>query len=587
MGKRFLESGIGASGGGWRAVVYISLALVQKAFGQFGNNATMRRYFLVIVLALLGTTAWAQTAGDPAAVEPKPSAVAAISADKLVLFSRPVFSFRGSLMGVAARDRAKRAHARIHDQLELPGLHIVSTKADAMGIEIQIDGATSFVVTPGDLDPAREESLEQAARRATAALTTAIQETAESRNLETLTRALALAMAGTALFSALVWVAARARRALVRQLVEVTQRHTAKLQVGGMALLHRDRMTRIVRAVLTLAYRLLVLLMTVEWVSFVLRSFPFTRAWGESLNSYLLSLAMPVLTAAMGAVPELLTALLIFYLAYLVTQALERFLSNVHNGAVQLHWLDADVVAPTQRIAKVVVWLFALAMAYPYLPGSDTEAFKGLSVLVGLMLSMGASSLVGQAASGLILTYGRVFRKGEYVRVADQEGTVTEMGIFTTRIRTGLGEELTISNASILGATTRNYSRTVQGAGFMLDTTVTIGYDTPWRQVHALLIEAAGRTEGISLNPAPQVFQTALNDWYPVYRVVCQAIPTEPRPRAMLLSALHANIQDVFNEYGVQIMSPQYFEDPNEPKIVPPANWYRAPAVKPDDTHPK
>jgi small-conductance mechanosensitive channel len=273
-----------------------------------------------------------------------------------------------------------------------------------------------------------------------------------------------------------------------------------------------------------------------------------------------------------------LTALLIFYLAYLITQALGRFFARVQSGVVRLQWLDADVVLPTQRIAKVVVWLFAVAMAYPYLPGSQTEAFKGLSVLLGLMLSLGASNLVGQAASGLILTYGRVFRKGEYVRLAEHEGTVTEMGIFTTRIRTGLGEELTISNASILGATTKNYSRTVPGAGFVLDTTVTIGYDTPWRQVHAMLIEAANRTEGISTDTAPQVFQTALNDWYPVYRLVCHATPTEPRPRALLLSALHASIQDVFNTYGVQIMSPQYFEDPKEAKVVPPEKWYPAPA---------
>ena len=541
----------------------------------------MRHYFVAFLLSLLGIAAVAQSAGEPA-VGSKGAGAHTMSTDKLVLFSRPIFVFRGTLMGVSAPDRVKRAHSRIHGQLEIPGPHAVSVKVDSFGIEIQIDSATSFVVTPGDLDPAREESMEQAAQRAAAALTIAIRESAESRSLETLTRALALAMAGTALYGALVWLVFRARRVLLGRIVAMTDRHTAKLRVGGMPLMHRDRMSSAVRLVLTLVYRVLALLMTVEWVSFVLRSFPFTRAWGESLNSFLLGLAMPVITATMGAVPELLTALLIFYLAYLITQALERFFSNVQSGAVQLHWLDADVVAPTQRITKVVVWLFALAMAYPYLPGSDTEAFKGLSVLVGLMLSMGASSLVGQAASGLILTYGRVFRKGEYVRVADQEGTVTEMGIFTTRLRTGLGEELTISNASILGSTTKNYSRTVQGAGFVLDTTVSIGYDTPWRQVHALLIEAASRTDGVSMDPSPQVFQTALNDWYPVYRLVCQATPTEPRPRALLLSALHGNIQDVFNEYGVQIMSPQYFEDPKEPKVVPPAKWYPAPAVKPD-----
>jgi small-conductance mechanosensitive channel len=246
-------------------------------------------------------------------------------------------------------------------------------------------------------------------------------------------------------------------------------------------------------------------------------------------------------------------------------------------------WLDADVAVPTRRIATAVIWLFALAMAYPYLPGAQTEAFKGLSVLVGLMISLGASNLVGQAASGLILTYGRVFRRGEYVRIADQEGTVTDVGMFATRIRTGLGEEVTISNTTILGSTTKNYSRAVQGAGYVLDTTVTIGYDTPWRQVHAMLEEAATRTEGVLTTPAPQVFQTALSDWYPVYRLVCHATPTEPRPRALLLSALHASIQDVFNTYGVQIMSPQYFEDPKEAKLVPPAQWYPAPAVRPGE----
>ncbi len=532
---------------------------------RFARLVDMRHLLAAPLLALFCAAALAQaapeansptapvTATAPATATPKPATAQPVAVERLVLFSRPIFTFRGAFMGVSAPDRAKRAHARIRDQLELVGPHAVSLKEDTFGIEVRIDGATSFVVTAGDLDPAREDTLEQAAQRAASALAVAIKESAESRNLEALTRALALAMAGTGLYAGLVWVAARARRVLARQLIAATTLHSAKLHVGGMALLQRDRISRVVRAMLTLVYRLLVLLMTLEWVSFVLRSFPFTRAWGESLNGYLLSLAAPVFMAAAGAVPQLLVALLIFYIAYLVTQALERFLTNVQSGAMKLHWLDADVVAPTQRIAKVVIWLFALAMAYPYLPGSDTEAFKGLSVLVGLMLSLGASSLVGQGASGLILTYGRAFRKGDYVRIANEEGTVTEMGIFTTRIRTGLGEELTISNASILGATTKNYSRTVKGRGFVIDTTVSIGYDTPWRQVHAMLIEAAARTDGLAPDPAP-------------------------RTRAMLLSALHANIQDVFNENGVQIMSPHYFADPAQAKVVPPEKWQGGPA---------
>jgi small-conductance mechanosensitive channel len=236
------------------------------------------------------------------------------------------------------------------------------------------------------------------------------------------------------------------------------------------------------------------------------------------------------------------------------------------------------VVVPTRRLTTAGLWLFALAMAYPYLPGSETQAFKGLSLLVGLMVSLGSSSLVAQAGSGLILTYTRTFREGEYVRIDEHEGTVTHMGMFATRIRTGLGEELTLSNSLILGTVTKNYSRALKGAGFVLDTTVTIGYDTPWRQVHELLVQAALRTPGVLADPAPHVFQTSLSDFYPAYRLVCQALPSQPRPRAELLSALHANIQDLFNEYGVQIMSPHYFSDPDTPKTVPKGRWIVPPA---------
>ena len=234
----------------------------------------------------------------------------------------------------------------------------------------------------------------------------------------------------------------------------------------------------------------------------------------------------------------------------------------------------------TRRLVSIGIWLFALAMAYPYLPGAQTEAFKGLSVLLGLMVSLGASSVVGQGAAGLILIYTRTIRPGEYVRVGEHEGTVTVLGMFTTRIRTGLGEELTLPNSLITGSVTKNYSRAVQGQGFIVDTTVTIGYDTPWRQVEAMLVEAARRTPGILETPAPHVFQTALSDFYPEYRLVAQAVTEGAHPRAEVMTHLHANIQDVFNEYGVQIMSPHYLGDPADAKLVRPDDWYPAPAKK-------
>ena len=217
-----------------------------------------------------------------------------------------------------------------------------------------------------------------------------------------------------------------------------------------------------------------------------------------------------------------------------------------------------------------MIWLFALAMAYPYLPGSHTAAFQGVTVLAGLMLSIGASSIVGQGAAGLILMYTRALRRGDYVSIGDVQGTVVEPGIFDTRLRTGMGVDVAMPNAWVLSNTIKNYSRAVPGA-YVLDTTVTIGYDTPWRQVHAMLKEAATTTEGVAAEPRPYVIQSALSDFYIEYKLVACSALSSPANRAELLSLLHQKVVDVFNREGVQIMSPHFTQEPQHPQIVPPA----------------
>ena len=543
----------------------------------------MNKYNIGLLRFLLVCMGWAML-GAAAAASPDPvttTAPASETDSTVRFFNRKIVTFRGSLYGVSAADRARRAQFRLREQLDLPGPHKVTQKAEAAGIMIQINGATAFFVTPDDADRLQSESLETSAQRSGSALERAIAESQESRNLQAVLQALAKAALATGVALVLGWILFRVRRTTAQKIKGSAQDRAAALQLGGVKVFHQERLAAIFDKTLKGLFQLLLFLLLYEWLSIVLASFPFTRAWGELLNGFLWGLVLQLGTAVATAMPGLFTALVIFYLARLGGRMLDGFFERIRTGRNEVPWLQADVVEPTRRIAKGVLWLFAIAMAYPYLPGAQTDAFKGLSVLVGLMISLGSSNLVGQAASGLILTYGRVFRKGEYVRIGEHEGTVTEVGMFATRIRTGLGEELTLANATVLNASTKNYSRSVKGDGFVLDTTVTIGYDTPWRQVYALLEEAARRTAGVLDDPAPQVFQTALSDWYPQYRLVCQAIPSEPRPRALLLSALHANIQDVFNEYGVQIMSPQYFDDPAAAKIVPPEKWFAAPAKKP------
>jgi len=277
-----------------------------------------------------------------------------------------------------------------------------------------------------------------------------------------------------------------------------------------------------------------------------------------------------------------LLVIVILLMARVIIRLASLFFDRVARGKISMGGLDADTVVPTRRIFQFVVWAFAAALAYPYLPGSDTEAFKGVSVLFGLAVSIGASSLVGQAVAGLILTYTRAFRTGEYVRIGNTEGTVVGMGAFATRVRTGLGEEVLVPNNLGLQNSTENFSRAAARAGmFVVNSRVTIGYATPWRQVHALLEEAARRTPGIDRDPAPYVRQTALTDFYAEYRLIAQSSIVDPCERTDMLSALHANIQDVFNEHGVQILSPHYMTDPAQPQVVSKERWYTPPAKPP------
>jgi small-conductance mechanosensitive channel len=525
-------------------------------------------------LALLGSARAVDGTAAPAAAAVQPEA-------QIRVMNRVVATLRASLFGIVAAARAGEAQRRIDDALNSGGALAVSTLDRPEGTMVRLDDAMMFAITPGDTIDNSLPAARAEAQRSAALLQQAIEESRESRNLKSLLVALGVSLLATAVAGALLWGARRLRRRVESWIVGQTLAHADRLRVGGVDLVRREGVVRFEQVLLDGVFWLFVLLLAYEWLSVLLAQFPFTRVWGEQLNGFLFGLLGRFLLAIVRAVPDLLAAALIFWLAHMLTRMLRGFFSKVAAGQVQLSWLGADVALTTSRLCVAAIWLFALAMAYPYLPGSDTEAFRGLSVLVGLMISLGASNLIGQLASGLILTYTRTLHKGEYVRIDQNEGTIMSLGTFTTRIRTGMGEELTISNSQVLGSVTRNYSRAVKGQGFIVDTTVTIGYDTPWRQVNAMLIEAASRTPGVLADPPPRVFQIALSDFYPEYRLVCQAIPAEARPRAEVMSTLHANVQDVFNEHGVQIMSPHYLGDPAAAKVVPREQWYAAPAKPP------
>ena len=546
----------------------------------------MKSSFLVIALLACAMSAPALASEDTAADTPAQGALSARSDSPkssayVVVFNRRIVRFRAPVLGLSVEQRAANASERIRTLLRAPGEHKVTSERIAQGIVVKIDGHLALAITHDDVEGLGEVAEESLAVDTVRHLERVIAEMKEARDPRALLTAAGWAAGATVIWIAAIWLLRRVMRTTARRFYRYAEAKGAAMRAAGTEIVQRERVLEAIHFALRVVFWTLALLLTYQWLGFVLARFPYTRPWGEGFASFLVDTFSDMLSAVAGSVPGLIVAVLIFVLAHFANGVLRSFFDGVQSGRLKYSWIDSDSVRPTRRLVTIAVWLFAVAMAYPYIPGAETDAFKGLSVLLGLMFSVGASGIVGQAASGLILMYTRTFRPGEYVRVGDSEGTVVALGMFTTRVRTGMGEELTLPNSMVLGTVTKNYSRALHGEGFIVDATVTIGYDTPWRQVHAMLIEAAQRTPGALAEPAPRVFQLALSDFYVEYKLVCQAIPTEPRPRAVVVSALLANIQDVFNENGVQIMSPHYLGDPAHAKIVPPAQWYPPPAQPP------
>lgn len=500
----------------------------------------------------------------------------------LVYNQRVIHHFRTALGPYTPQERAEGALRRLKEALHQPGGDgWVLVRPLPQGLQVELDGKALFLVLADDAQTLAGETPEGLAQQAARNLRTVWKEARERRD----TKAIAVAV-GRALLAAAGFLLAAVL--LLHGSKYLRQTLTVRLN-RALSSRHLEKVlphvTAVLPALITRGVRLFVWLMVLAlffvFLTYSLGLFAATRATSEALASSILALVEGVFGSFLQALPGLFLAALIFLLTWLVTQISSDFFASLESRPSDRLALNAHTAPMTRRLVNALLWLFALAMAYPYLPGSQTEAFKGLSVFVGLMVSIGASGVVGQIASGVMIVYTFSLKKGEYVRIQDYEGTVTDLGLFVTRLRTGLGEEVALPNAFVLANVTRNFSRVNGGKGYVLDTSVTIGYDTPWRQVHALLLEAADAVPLILQDPVPYVVQVALSDFYVQYKLVVYVNTEVPSVRAQVASGLHAAIQDAFNRHGVQIMSPHYLGDPAQAKMVPPSAWFATPAKPP------
>ncbi|EPK9682252.1 mechanosensitive ion channel family protein [Klebsiella pneumoniae] len=535
----------------------------------------MNRMSIVILWAL------ALLVLQPAlAAEPRQQPTAREQARTVTIFHKPVVMLQATFGQTTPEERVLRTRSALRafteDDIRQPLRVVPVIRYGQPGRLFLMNGKPVLLLSQADLDEGDDLTLDQAAQRVLARMEAQRTSLQEQFNNRYLFISAGKALAGALLLALFYYGAFRAWRRVRRFfLLRILEKRSAIPQHW------RRYLGNIEVRLYAVLVILLGMLACYLWLSWAFSLFPWTRVWSESLGDWSLGVIRHLSLSIVASLPGLMIVVLIFLLTWLIIRLVNVVLDQVAAGRIQIPGIHPETVSATRRLISVVIWLFALSAAYPFLPGANSLAFKGISVFFGLMLTLGSTGVMTHAMSGLVLIYSRALRKGDWIRLADNEGQVSEIGVLATKILTRENYIVTVPNAVVVGGKIINLSAESADGGVNLTTSVTIGYDTPWRQVHALLELAARRTSGVDQQIAPVVRKLGLLDWYTSYELQVRLLPTTKLPDGR--NALHSSIIDVFNEFGVQIMSPNFVMQPKAAVVVPQEAWYAAPAVAPQE----
>lgn len=358
------------------------------------------------------------------------------------------------------------------------------------------------------------------------------------------------------------------------------ERKLKEFEVQSRHFIQAEQLGAVVTRLLSGLQWLAILILAVLFLQFVLGLFPWTRRIADELLGLFIRPLETMGQGFVGALPDLAFLLVLSLVVVYVLRASRLFFAGLEAGTITISSFEREWAGPTYRIVRMVVVAFAVVVGYPYVPGSGSEAFKGLSIFLGVVFSLGSTSFISNIIAGYTMIFRRAFQIGDRISIDNFVGHVIETGVSVTRLRTPKNEVVVLPNSLVLSSSLVNFSALARRQGLILHTSVGIGYETPWRQVEAMLMKAAAQCAGILKEPPPFVLQTGLGDFCIKYElnVYCDA----PERIPQLYTELHRNVLDVFNEYGVQIMTPAYESDPAAPKVVPKEEWY-APPAKPID----
>ena len=551
-----------------------------------GLGARLREYLtgLIPVLVLLvlpvpALSASIEAAPVSTAVElPAAPPAAEISVVPVIVDGIELFHVRG-ISAFPAERRARSIEARIET---VAATHAISPQSLTVKPEergLQIAAGDQFVMVVIEEDARLERApLKIVADLYKGRIAEAIEAYRRDRSPTFIVHASLYAAGATAALILFLWLGGWSMRRLDVALEARIKRRLEVVEVKSWRFLSAESVWQLLRGLRSLIWSAAALGAVVIWLNFVLQLFPWTRWLGRRLLALLVKPLHAIGHDILITIPDLIFLVVLFLVTRYLLKIVSFFFDGIAVGRVNIAGFDREWAWPTYRLVRLVIVIFAVVVAYPYIPGSESNAFKGITVFLGIIFSIGSSAMIGNVIAGYSIAYRRAFRVGDRIQVNGHVGDVVELRLLVTRLRTPKNEEVIVPNSVILNSSVVNYSELAREGQLILHASVGIGYETPWRQVEAMLLQAAEQTEGLAKKHKPYVLKKALGDFAVTYEI--NVYCDDAHEMENLYSRLYQNILDVFNEYGVQIMTPAYRADPAQPKIVPKDQWYTAPATE-------
>lgn len=441
---------------------------------------------------------------------------------------------------------------------------VTNVSPNEFGLSIESDNRLVTVVTNADAEFEQVE-LDVLAGLQAEAIEDALKQYQESRSDTARVGSALAAVAWSAVFFVVSYLFFKNRRRLVMFFARRIEKRFATVEEATQSFVRGKAIAAIFGYVLNVLMWAGYLVLFYYYLSVVLLAFAETRPFAEILLRFVSDPLINVAVGFVGYLPNLITLVIIVIMTRFGLSGIKLFFDNVEKGVFQLGDFEPHWISPTHFLVKILVILIAVVFAYPYIPGSDSRAFQGLTILAGVMLSLGSNTVISNMMAGLFVIYRRSTNLGDRVQVGDRIGDVVEIKLMETLIKSIKNEMISIPNAQLLNSEVVNYSRTIDGRGLLVHTTVGIGYEEPPKKVEAMLIEAARRTKDLKNSPKPFVLWAQLADYAINYEINAYTSRGASLPK--IKSDLHENITEVFNENGTQIMTPSYIADPEIPKI--------------------